>query len=495
MSLIAGSLPTEFDPARRRVLRRALQGGGSLVLLLTAPQLVQGATILAVRVWPAVDYTRVTLESDAPLTGQQFVTDDPPRLVVDVEGLELNPQLRELMGKISAADPYIDRVRLGQNSPRLVRIVFDLKQAARPQVFALAPTAPYRHRLVFDLYPAQPPDPLLAIIREREAAQRSAASAGPAATAQAAQRAASDVEDALGAVATRVDPPPKAAAANAAPPVPPIVAGVATPAPPLPPGPPPSVFPPPAPPPPSVPAGRAGINRLIIVAIDPGHGGEDPGATGPTGLHEKDVVLSIGKQLADRINARPGMRAMLTRDEDFFVPLGERVQKARRVQADLFVSVHADAFLKPSARGASVFALSESGASSAAARWMAQRENSSDAIGGINIAVNDAHVLRTLLDMSTTAQIKDSLKLGAEVLGHIGRVGQLHRGIVEQAGFAVLKAPDIPSILVETAFISNPEEEAKLRDSAYRDRLVQAVYTGIVRYFAKNPPLARQRMV
>ena len=244
-----------------------------------------------------------------------------------------------------------------------------------------------------------------------------------------------------------------------------------------------------------VPPGRGGINRLVIVAIDPGHGGEDPGAIGPSGLREKDVVLQIGRQLQERINARPGMRAMLTRDADYFVPLQERVHKARRVQADLFISIHADAFITPQARGASVFALSDSGATSTAARWMARRENASDAIGGVNLASKDAHLARTLLDMSTTAQIKDSLRIGREVLGHIGQVGRLHKNEVEQASFAVLKAPDIPSILVETAFISNPEEEAKLRDEAYQSRLVQALYSGIARYFARNPPLARERLL
>ncbi|MEO8298521.1 MAG: N-acetylmuramoyl-L-alanine amidase [Burkholderiales bacterium] len=462
--------------SRRAWLKRQLASGGSLALLLTAPQLVRGASIVAVRVWPADDYTRVTLESDTPLTGQQFVTDDPPRLVVDVEGLELNPLLRDLQAKILPNDPYIARVRIAQNSPRLVRLVFELKQTSRPQVFALAPVAPYRHRLVFDLRPTHAQDPLLAMVRERESAQRGTGAPVPS------QEAASSVDDALNELLARKEtrePPVAAASAPTAPTAPatavtaPEIQGKG----------------------PSVAPGRAGINRLIIVAIDPGHGGEDPGAIGPTGLREKDVVLAVGKLLAERINAKPGMRAMLTRDEDFFVPLGHRVQKARRVQADLFVSIHADAFMKPSARGASVFALSDSGATSAAARWMAQRENASDAIGGINIAAGDVHVLRALLDMSTTRQIKDSLKLGAEVLGHIGRVGKLHRGVVEQAGFAVLKAPDIPSILVETAFISNPDEEAKLRQQAYRDSLVQAVYTGIVRYFAKNPPLARNRMV
>ena len=245
--------------------------------------------------------------------------------------------------------------------------------------------------------------------------------------------------------------------------------------------------------PPMLPMRRGGPRPVIV--IDPGHGGEDPGAIGPTGLREKDVVLQIARQLQERINARPGMRAMLTRDADFFVPLQERVNKARRVQADLFLSIHADAFITPQARGASVFALSDSGATSTAARWMAKRENASDAIGGINVASKDTHVLRALLDMSTTAQIKDSLRVGREVLGNIGQVGKLHKGQVEQAGFAVLKAPDIPSVLVETAFISNPEEEEKLRSESYQQKLTDALMRGILQYFSRNPPLARNRSV
>jgi N-acetylmuramoyl-L-alanine amidase len=237
------------------------------------------------------------------------------------------------------------------------------------------------------------------------------------------------------------------------------------------------------------------IDRLVIVALDPGHGGEDPGAIGPNGLREKDVVLAIALQLRERINAVPGMRAMLTRDADFFVPLGQRVAKARRVQADLFISIHADAFMTPQARGASVFALSDKGASSTAARWMAQRENAADLVGGVNVTATDATVMRALLDMSTTAQIKDSMKLGGEVLKRIGKVGRLHKGSVEQAGFAVLKAPDIPSILVETAFISNPEEEARLKDPDYQAELAAALATGVERYFARNPPLARNRVL
>jgi N-acetylmuramoyl-L-alanine amidase len=433
--------------------RDALQGLGSVVLLLGTHEIAFGAAIVAVRVWPAEDYTRVTIESDQKLVARHLLLQNPPRLTVDIDGLELSPALRELIGKVRADDPFIAGVRIGQNQPRVVRLVVDLKQPTAPQQFTLAPVAAYQHRLVFDLYPTQQPDPLLALIQDKARADVADASS---------REAAQEVQDALGEFIGRIgEKPAPGAPAASAPPTPPVL--------------------------------QQRVDRLIVVAIDPGHGGEDPGAIGPTGLKEKDVVLAVALQLRDRLNLQPNMRAMLTRDADFFVPLHERVRKARRVQADLFVSIHADAFMRPEARGASVFALSENGATSAAARWMAQRENAADLVGGVNLQSKDAQVQRALLDMSTAAQIKDSLKIGREVLGQIGKVGRLHKPKVEQAGFAVLKAPDIPSILVETAFISNPQEEAQLRDPNYRRELVEALAAGIARYFAKNPPLARNR--
>ena len=446
--------------------RSALKRLGSVALLLQVPQIAFGAEIVAVRVWPAADYTRVTIESDAALVARHTLFSAPDRLVIDIDGLELSPQLRELVGKVRADDPYIAGLRVGQFQPRIVRLVIDLKQAAAPQVFTLQPVAAYKHRLVFDLYPTELRDPLLALVRDKEQAERDASAA---------------VRDALGEFIGRVESgqiaklPGLAGPASSA-----ASAPLQTLAP---------------KPPPSAEVIRR-VERLTIVALDPGHGGEDPGAIGPSGLKEKDVVLAVALQLRERLNAQPGMRAFLTRDADFFVPLADRVKKARRVQADLFVSLHADAFITPAARGASVFALSTGAASSTTARWIASKENAADVVGGVNIkAGNDPNVLRTLLDMSTTAQIKDSLRAGHEVLGQLDRVGRLHKPRVEQAGFAVLKAPDIPSILVETAFISNPDEEAKLADPAYRKQLVEALTTGIKRYFAKNPPLARNRQL
>ena len=442
--------------------RRRLLQAGSLVLLLGAQQIARGASIVAVRVWPAADYSRVTIESDRALVAKQFFVYTPPRLAVDIEGLDLDPSLRELVAKVQPDDPNIAGIRVGQNTPGVVRLVVDLKQAARPQVFTLAPVAAYQHRLVFDLYPAEAPDPLEALIAERLRDANSATAAPLPAPAP----------DPLGDLIAQQSQKPEAPA-PAAPPPKARAPAVRTPA--------------------------RSTDRLIIVALDPGHGGEDPGAIGPGGTREKDVVLKVARQLRDRINATQvggnPMRAFLTRDGDFFVPLGTRVEKARRVQADLFVSIHADAFTTPSARGASVFALSQGGASSSAARWLASKENEADLIGGVNVGSQDRHVQRALLDMSTTAQINDSLKLGSVLLGEIGGMARLHKPRVEQAGFAVLKAPDIPSVLVETAFISNPEEEAKLRSAAYQEQLADALMRGIVRYFAKNPPLARSRTV
>ncbi|MDQ0086516.1 N-acetylmuramoyl-L-alanine amidase [Variovorax boronicumulans] len=481
--------------------RRVLLQGGSIALMLGVHQIARGATILAVRVWPAADYTRVTIESDARLNSQQLVVGSPPRLAVDIEGIDLSPELRELVGKIKPGDPFINGLRVGQNAPKVVRIVFDLKQAVVPQVFSLAPVAAYKHRLVLDLYPEQAIDPMEALIAER---LRDAPRAGSGSNTNNAPAVAGIV--------------PSAPAAPAADPLGELMAQQS-----MRPGPqtpPPVLITPPPPvvgtapvrpvvPPPPVAAARGGsgtaatasrTDRIIIVALDPGHGGEDPGAIGPNGTREKDIVLQVAHRLRERINASSvngsPMRAFLTRDADFFVPLGVRVQKARRVQADLFVSIHADAFTTPAARGASVFALSQSGASSSAARWMANKENDADKVGGVNVGGHEAQVQRALLDMSTTAQINDSLKLGGAMLGEIKNIGaRLHKGQVEQAGFAVLKAPDIPSVLVETAFISNPEEEANLRRVDYQENLADALMRGIQRYFAQNPPLARSRQL
>ena len=454
------------------------------MLLLGVQHLARGASIVAVRVWPSKDYTRLTIESDGEIKARQFFIAEPPRLAVDIEGIDLIPALRELVAKVKSDDPNISGMRVGQNAPGVVRLVIDLKRPMLPQVFTLPPVAAYQYRLVFDLYPAQAADPLEALIAEKMADKRPAQpDAQPPSASAAAGAIPSPLKDPLGDLMAQqsgkplpgISPVPGKLADK----LPPVQAAITK-------------------PPADIPAtqnANGKTDRLIIVALDPGHGGEDPGAIGPGGTREKDVVLQIALRLRDRINQQPNMRAYLTRDADFFVPLHIRVQKARRVQADLFISIHADAFFTARPQGASVFALSDKGASSSAARWMADKENSADLVGGINARAKDAQVQKALLDMSTTAQINDSLKLGSAMLGEIGSVGKLHKGKVEQAGFAVLKAPDIPSVLVETAFISNPDEEAKLRSEDYQVQLADALMRGIGRYFARNPPLARNQQL
>ncbi len=378
--------------------------------------------IASARLWPAQEYTRLILEAPQAIAHQLTALKDPPRIVLDLAGVELTPELAQLPSRVQPSDPYIAAIRFGRKTADVLRVVIDLRTDVRSELFAVAPVAEYGHRVVLDLYPLTPVDPLAALLEEIKAAEA---------------RAASDNE--------------RSTAAR----------------------------------------GGGKASRRIIVALDPGHGGEDPGAVGPRGTYEKHVVLAIAKRLKARLDAGNGMRAMLTRDDDYFVPLADRVARARRAHADLFVSIHADAFREARARGSSVFALSEHGATSAAARWLAQRENAADLIGGVNLDGRDPVLARTLLDLSQTAQISDSLKVGRHVLREIGGHNTLHKAIVEQAGFAVLKAPDIPSILVETAFISNPDEELKLRSDKHQARFAESIAVGVKSYFAQNPPLAR----
>jgi N-acetylmuramoyl-L-alanine amidase len=480
---------------RRQVLRA---GASTLALALVGPKLAHASSVLGVRVWPARDYTRVTIESDQPLQNANQLLQGPDRLVVDLSGIDLDQSLRDLVSKITPNDPQIQAVRIGQYQPHVVRMVFDLKGSVKPQVFTLGPIGSYKYRLVFDLYPAVAPDPLMELLAQTERKQEALDRANPNPSAPPPATLAGPATPQKPTTPDSTDEFFQKYAQNDAP------AGTAPLAPPAPK----PTAKPRVPSPPviaqkdddndqytfSAPKQGTGTTRLLTVAIDPGHGGEDPGAIGGQGTYEKHIALDIAKKLRAKIDAQPNMRAMMTRDADFFVPLNVRVQKAQRVSADLFVSIHADAFTSPDARGSSVFALSEHGASSAAARWMAAKENSSDQVGGINVKSQDASVNRALFDMSTTAQIRDSMRYGSFVLNEIGGINKLHKGSVEQAGFAVLKAPDIPSILVETAFISNPDEETRLNDDAYRDKMANAIMKGIKRYFAANPPLAKSRM-
>jgi N-acetylmuramoyl-L-alanine amidase len=368
--------------------------------------------VTASRLWPARDYTRLTIESKRELRFTVFGLKDPERLVLDLEIDEIGSALAELQGKVNADDPHLAGVRVGRNRPGVIRLVLDLKSEAKPQVFTLPPIADYGHRLVLDVYPVVPVDPLAALIEEYEKRDR-----------------ADEAKE-----------------------------------------------------------GGKPVLRLATVVIDPGHGGEDPGAIGRLGSREKDITLTIARRLKALIDAEPNMRALLTRDGDYYLPLHVRVDKARKIKADLLVSIHADAFVRPQARGSSVFALSEQRASSEAARWLARKENEADLIGGVNLDTKDRHLAQTLLDLSQTATIDHSLRLGSSVLKRLGAVNTLHKPQVEQAGFAVLRAPDVPSILVETAFISNPEEERRLNDERYQDQLARAILAGIRDYLARHPP-------
>ncbi len=380
------------------------------VVLLVSFLAPAEAQVLSSRIWPARDYTRLTLESRDEIKFTLFGIKDPERLVLDLELAELSPALLELNTKVAADDPYVQGLRVAHNRPGIVRLVLDLKAEVKPQVFTLKPIAEYGHRLVLDLYPMVPLDPLAALIEESEK--------------------------------------PKALDKSKA----------------------------------------SRVARLAIIVIDAGHGGEDPGATGRHGSREKNITLTIALRLKALVDAEPNMRALLTRDGDYYLPLHVRVDKARKVKADLFVSIHADAFIRPHARGSSVFALSERRATSEAASWLAKKENEADLVGGVNLDVKDVYLKKTLLDLAQTATIDHSLRLGDLVLRRLGAVNNLHKPRVEQASFAVLKAPDVPSILVETAFISNPQEEKRLNDENYQNKLARALLDGIRDYVVKHPP-------
>ncbi|MDN4015416.1 N-acetylmuramoyl-L-alanine amidase [Zwartia panacis] len=434
-------------PARRRLL-----GAATILLLPVIPRVAMAAKLLAVRTWPAEDYTRVTLELDSELRAEHFTLENPHRMVVDIQGMEMNPALNDLVRKVRPDDPYISSLRVAQNRANVIRIVFDLKQAIAPQVFTLKPVGDYKFRLVLDLYPKVAQDPLTALLKKMPQKKLD--------------------EDPLARVLNDISNNPKGTGMTAMPVIPNSVAPATGPS---------------SPGKSPTPLGR---RRMVTIALDAGHGGEDPGAIGKGGTREKDVVLAIAQKLKARIDATPGMRAYLTRDGDYFVPLHVRVEKARRVKADLFVSIHADAFPRPTAGGSSVYVLSERGASSTAAKWLAEKENSADLIGGINIQTQNQQVAKILLDLSTSAQIKDSTQLASNMLDQLRNVYRLHKPQVENAGFAVLRAPDMPSILVETAFISNPTEEQMLRSAQTQDRFAVAMHTGIQQFFRANPHLA-----
>ena len=429
----------------------------SALFLIGLAQAQAAIVIDSSRIWPAQDYTRLTIESKQAIQHQMFTMENPKRLVIDLDDIESSDKLNELSKKISSDDPYIASVRVGKFKPTVTRLVLDLKSDVKPQLFALNPVGDYGYRLVLDIYPALPPDPMMALL-EQNATSAPVSARIPITTEPLTEKPAEENKLVLK-PSLSIDNPnePKQK--------------------------------------PSAPINLPNIHaRTLIIAIDAGHGGEDPGAHGKYGSEEKNVTLAIAQKIKILIDDTPNMRGVLTRDGDYFIPLTGRVEKARKVNADLFISIHADAFVKEKAKGSSVFALSEHGATSTAARWLAKKENEADLIGGVNIAVKDPYLARTLLDLSQTATISDSLKLAKHVLSELGDINDLHRGRVEQAGFAVLKSPDIPSILVETAFISNPHEERRLNSNAYQTKLAKAILAGIKRYFSQNPALSKQKV-
>lgn len=441
-----GKLMTLKAPSSGR--RYFVRSVSALGLMAVTPIRVLAATassIVAVRVWPAEDYTRVTIEHKGLVKFTHSMVRNPERLVVDIEGIELNSVMKSLGDKVSPGDPYIRQLRAANYKPGVVRLVMDLKGEVAPQVFNLPPVGAYESRLVMDIYPAVPQDPLMQLLSSQQPVPKEA----PREMVDVKPRQ-ETMKSESPKTQTEMDSPAKQADAAPA-------------------------------------RGGKKSSRAVTIMLDPGHGGEDPGAIGARGSMEKNVTLSIARRLRKRIENDPEMRAVLTRDGDFFVPLQTRVQKARRARADLFVSIHADAWIKPDARGSSVFVLSEKGASSAAARYLAQKENDADKVGGANFTVADPQLARTLMDLTQTATLNDSLKLGKSVLTNLGSVNALHKPAVEQAGFAVLKAPDIPSILIETAFISNPEEEKRLNDEDYQEKLAEAIMRGIRQYLSKSP--------
>lgn len=457
-----------------------------IIILLTWGALNAHAAnteVIAARVWPGSDYTRITFESSKPVEYRMTQLENPERLVLDIDGVALNEVLKSLANKIQGSDPYIKTVRTGNFKKGTVRVVIDLKTAINPKLFALKPAGQYKDRLVLDIYPRL--DPLMALAEQMAQQQPKEEPGGWAPGKEIPSASKNEPVTTVGGTEKTHEKPVEKPAEKSAEsakqekPEPEKItdkadeADVDT---------------------ESAETPMPKVNRLITIAIDAGHGGEDPGAHGSNGTNEKDITLAIAKKLKAKVDAVPGMRAVLTRDGDYFIPLHGRVVKARKLQADLFVSIHADAFTSPEARGSSVFALSERGATSTMARYLAKKENESDLIGGVSLDDKDPNLARTLLDLSQTATISDSLKLGKSVLGRLGEINDLHKGSVEQAGFAVLKSPDIPSILVETAFISNPDEERRLNTEEYRDKMARAILAGIKKYFATNPPLAKARL-
>lgn len=412
---------------------------GTLLAMLAAEVVHAASEIRGVRLWRAPDNTRLVFDLSGPVQHKVFSLSAPERIVIDVEGAQLRTRLEQL----ATANTPITGVRAAEQAPGKLRIVIDTAAMVEAKSFSLAPNQQYGHRLVVDLF-------------DQGEAPPAVAPKAPAAVPAVAQGSAAP---------PAADTPPPAA-----PEAPKTVVREAVAARPAP-----------------LPSGK----RNIVIAIDAGHGGEDPGAIGPRGLREKVVVLEIARELQRLINQEKGFRAELVRTGDYFIPLRKRTEIARKKGADLFVSIHADAAPRAAAFGASVFALSEGGATSETARWLADSENRSDLVGGVgsvSLDDKDRMLAGVLLDLSMTATLSSSLDVGHKVLANMGRITPLHKRRVEQAGFMVLKSPDIPSILVETGFISNPGESQKLATKSHQQALARSIQSGVRQFFHENPP-------
>ena len=392
-------------------------------------------SIESARVWPAREYTRVTLESLKPISNDQMILKNPDRLVIDLHDIELNDDLKNLSTKILSSDPNIKQIRVAKFNSQVSRVVIELRAESKINIFSLKPAGSYKHRLVIDVYPRV--DELMALVQDKEKKDTTATKKEITLSPPSETKKEKAIQEAPSSQSNKIP------------------------------------------------------TKKVVIAIDAGHGGEDSGARGASGSLEKNITLSIARKLKKEIDNDEQLRAVLTRDDDYFVPLHGRVIKARKLKADIFVSIHADAFTNPDAKGSSVFALSESGATSASARYLANKENESDLIGGVSLDDKDPMLAKTLLDLSQSATINDSVKLGNFVLDQLRDINDLHKSSVEQAGFAVLKSPDIPSILVETAFISNPKEEQILNSDEHQEILAKNILIGIKKYLSSNPNIAK----
>jgi len=402
---------------------------------------------------------QVELLLDQQVKYRVFTLDNPFRVVIDMDAVAISPTLKALPFQLDAQHPYLSKIRIAPFTEHTTRLVFDIKSDIKPLVTDMN-AGSSQQRLAISIAPAtgstEPavatpaltPSKQLQEVPPANTDEKPAESTPPSAVKEPASEA-------------------PAATANSEKPADKLVAA-------------------------DKPKQAKLGQKLITIAVDAGHGGEDPGARGANGSHEKNITLAIARKLKQQIDAEDNMQAILIRDGDYFVPLGDRVKKARAAKADLFISIHADSFVNSTAKGSSVFALSERGATSAGARYLAKKENAVDLIGGVSLDTRDMDLARTLLDLSQTATIHDSIRMGKAVLGRIAKINTLHSKYVEQAAFAVLKSPDIPSILVETAFISNPDEESRLNDDSYQDKLVNAILSGVKSYVATNPSFAKK---